>query len=112
MTESGIQSPSQTPFFYDAVWVDSWPLETDTPARNLLTGGSTLQVGGGIDRLTISRHGGKPASSAPTSAPPGSFLPGSIDISMADGHVELALLETLWTYQWHVNWQTPATRPH
>lgn len=110
--ESAISQPSQTPFFYDSVWVDAWPMETDPPARNLLAGGSTFQTIGGINRATISRHGNRPAGSAPTSVPPGAFLPGAIDIGMADSHVEEAKLVTLWTYTWHLNWKIPSPRPN
>jgi prepilin-type N-terminal cleavage/methylation domain-containing protein len=110
--ESAISQPSQTPFFNDSVWVDAWPMETDTPARNLLAGGSTFQTTGGINRATISRHGSKPAGSAPTSVPPGTSLFGAIDLGMADGHVELSKLDNLWNYTWHFGWKTPATRPN
>ena len=109
--ESAIRQPSQTPFFYDSVWVDAWPMETDTPARNLLAGGTTFQTTGGINRATISRHGGRAAGSAPTSMAPGTPLPGAINLAMADGHVELSKLDNLWSYSWHMNWVTPATRP-
>jgi len=110
--EAAISQPSQTPFFYDSVWVDAWPMETDTPARNLLAGGSTFSTTGGINRATISRHGGKPAGSAPTSVPPGTSLRGAIDLGMADGHVEMSKLDNLWTYYWHLNWKTPSPRPN
>ncbi len=110
--ESAITQPSQTPFFYDSVWTDAWPMETDPPARNLLAGGSTFQTTGGINRATISRHGGRPAGSAPTSVPPGSQLPGLINIGMADGHVESTKLDFLWNYTWHLNWKIPSPRPN
>jgi prepilin-type N-terminal cleavage/methylation domain-containing protein len=110
--ESAITQPSQTPFFYDSVWVDAWPMETDPPARNLLAGGSTFQTIGGINRATISRHGSRPAGSAPTSVPPGTSLPGTIDLGMADSHVEQAKLDNLWTYTWHLNWKIPSPRPN
>jgi prepilin-type N-terminal cleavage/methylation domain-containing protein len=110
--QSSILQPTQTPFFYDAMWTDAWPMETDSPARNLLTGGSAFQTVGGINRATIARHGSKPASGAPTSVPPGTVLVGSIDLGLADGHVESSKLQNLWTYSWHLNWKTPATRPN
>lgn len=110
--EAAINQPTQTPFFYDAMWVDAWPMETDPPARNLLAGGSTFQTAGGMSRVTIARHWGKPASGAPTSVPPGNPLVGNIDLGMADGHVESSKLERLWTYNWHLNWKIPATRPN
>jgi prepilin-type N-terminal cleavage/methylation domain-containing protein len=33
-----IPRPSQTPYFFDEIWVDSWPYPTDTPPMNLYTG--------------------------------------------------------------------------
>jgi prepilin-type processing-associated H-X9-DG protein len=110
--EAAITQPTQTPFFYDAMWTDSWPMETDPPARNLLAGGSTFQAAGGMSRVTIARHWGRPSSSAPTSVPPGTSLVGSVNLGMADGHVESSKLDNLWTYNWHLNWKIPATRPN
>ena len=110
--QSNILQPTQTPFFYDAMWTDAWPMESDVPARDLLTGGSAFQTVGGINRATIARHGSRPASAAPASVPPGTVLVGSIDLGLSDGHVELSKLQNLWTYDWHLNWKTPATRPN
>ena len=87
-----------------------WSLLLDN--GNLLAGGSTFQTAGGMSRVTIARHWGKPASGAPTSVPPGNPLVGNIDLGMADGHVESSKLERLWTYNWHLNWKIPATRPN
>jgi prepilin-type N-terminal cleavage/methylation domain-containing protein/prepilin-type processing-associated H-X9-DG protein len=112
LKEAAITQPTQTPFFYDSVWTDAWPMETDPPARNLLAGGSTFQTTGGINRLTISRHGSKPAGSAPTSVPPGSKLIGAVNLGMADGHVEMAKLDNVWSYYWHLNWKIPSPRPN
>lgn len=105
--ESDIQFPSQTPVFFDAMWVDAWPKETDRPARNLLEGATTL---GSISCLTIARHGSG-ARGVPKSLPPGARLPGAINLSFADGHVAPMSLEGLWTPTWHKNWQAPTPRP-
>ena len=51
--ESAIQSPSKTPGFADAVWVDGWPTASDAPSRNPYSGG----VGTFMQRFTIARHG-------------------------------------------------------
>ena len=109
--ESSIEKPTLTPLFCDSVWVDFWPKESDSPARNLYTA-DYGQAGTGISRSTIPRHGNiRSASSAPTMVNPGQKLPGTIIIGFADGHAEPARLENLWTYYWHVNWQPPAPRP-
>jgi prepilin-type N-terminal cleavage/methylation domain-containing protein/prepilin-type processing-associated H-X9-DG protein len=104
-----IQQPSQTPVFCDAVWVDFWPLEGDSPSSDLYNGemyGTT-----GIARCTIARHGGGNPKNAPQNFDTSQRLPGAIDIGFADGHVELVKLENLWNLSWHLNWQTPSPRP-
>ncbi len=47
LTEAGVQNPSLTPVFGDAMWVDAWPEANDLPARNLYEGDG---VAGGIGR--------------------------------------------------------------
>ena len=65
----------------------------------------------GMSRVCISRHGGKPASAAPQMVPPGTALPGTIDMGFVDGHAEQVNLQNLWIYYLHLNWQAPAIRP-
>ncbi len=105
--EGDIRTPSQTPVFFDAMWVDAWPKATDPPARNLLVGATTL---GSISCLTIARHGSGPGS-VPQNLPPGSKLPAAINLSFADGHVSLVPLEHLWGLIWHKNYVPPSQRP-
>jgi hypothetical protein len=38
-------------------------------------------------------------------------LPGAVNVSCADNHVESTRLEGLWGLYWHKNWQPPAKRP-
>jgi prepilin-type N-terminal cleavage/methylation domain-containing protein/prepilin-type processing-associated H-X9-DG protein len=109
--ESNIQQPSQTPVFLDENWVDIWPLETDRPCPNLYTGATFYQSDNLMGRATIARHGGIPPGKAPRNVPPGSKMPGAINIGMADGHAQLVKLENLWNYTWHVGWQSPNPRP-
>jgi prepilin-type N-terminal cleavage/methylation domain-containing protein/prepilin-type processing-associated H-X9-DG protein len=104
--QASIQKPSQTPVFVDAMWVDVWPLETDLPCTDLYDG--SLQTG--MTRCTIARHGGN-ASNAPRSFDINQRLPGSVNIGMADGHVEMTKLEGLWNCYWHLDWNPPAIRP-
>jgi prepilin-type processing-associated H-X9-DG protein len=116
-TEATVRYPAQVPLFLDAAWINFDPLETDPPARNLydpLLGASqtgTSSVNEGMPRVCVCRHGGRPAGAAPTSVPPGTPLPGDINMSFVDGHVEEVPLNNLWTYYWHLNWQTPGIRP-
>jgi len=107
-SESSVTFPSQTPYFADSVWVDAWPVETDRPARNLVTGDDFS--GSGLSRFAIPRHsaGSKAAS---RNHNPREQLPGAISVSFADNHVETVKLEKLWDLYWHKNWKVPAKRP-
>jgi prepilin-type N-terminal cleavage/methylation domain-containing protein/prepilin-type processing-associated H-X9-DG protein len=117
LTQLSVRQPVMVPMFMDAAWINFDPLETDNPARNLYDPlNSTSQTGGsavneGMPRVCVARHGGRPAGSAPTSVPAGTVLPGMIDMGFVDGHVEEVNLQNLWTYYWHLGWQTPAIRP-
>jgi prepilin-type processing-associated H-X9-DG protein len=104
--QSLIQKPSQTPVFVDAMWVDLWPVETDLPCTDLYDG--SLQTG--MTRCTIARHSSI-AASAPRQFDIRQTLPGSVNIGMADGHVQSVKLENLWNCYWHLNWNPPTTRP-
>jgi prepilin-type N-terminal cleavage/methylation domain-containing protein len=108
--ESNVQFPSQTPVFADSIWVDDWPRPTDSPARDLYDGDESPGIGS-IGRVTIARHGGRPAASAPRSVPAGQPLPGMIDLVLFDGHAEKAPLEKLWNYSWYYGWTNPYPRP-
>jgi len=94
------------------MWVDCGPMETDFPATNLFTGqpiaSGNLQP---IGRYTIARHANGAPSKAPQEFRANQRMPGSINLSCADGHVELSPLEKLWNYYWHLNWKTPNPRP-
>jgi prepilin-type N-terminal cleavage/methylation domain-containing protein len=106
--QTTIQRPSQTPLFCDAVWVDLWPLETDSPSDDLYDG-TPLEPG--LPRCTIMRHAAGNPASAPRVFDTRQQMPGALNIGMADGHEELVKLERLWQLYWHLNWTAPATRP-
>ena len=105
---TAVTQPSLTPYFQDSIWVDCWPEEADTPATDLYSGSD---VEGGMDRMTIARHGGRGASAAPRNVPPGATLVGNINAAFVDGHVGAVKLEQLWTLYWHQGWVTPTKRP-
>jgi prepilin-type N-terminal cleavage/methylation domain-containing protein len=107
-SETDIKYPSQTPFFADAIWVDAWPLETDTPAVNLFNGDQYSQ--GGLSRIAIPRHSAA-LSAAVRNFSPQNKLPGAVNVTFADNHCETVKLERLWTFYWHKLWQPPAKRP-
>jgi prepilin-type processing-associated H-X9-DG protein len=106
--EAAINMAAKTPYICDSIWVDGGPLETDTPARNLYTGGDN----NAMERITIARHGMTSAAGAPRYVAAGTPLPGKNNIAFADGHVEAIKLQNLWTLNWHVGWTIPSTRPN
>jgi prepilin-type N-terminal cleavage/methylation domain-containing protein len=109
LKETSIFRPSITPVVCDSVWVDSWPLAENLPAKNLFTGDDYMGSGD-MSRLTIPRHQA-PASAAVKAFNPKSNLPGGIQISLADGHAELVKLEKLWSLYWNREWVVPDKRP-
>ncbi len=110
LKDTNVQQPVLTPMFMDSVWINLAPLETDSPAHNLYDPDPDNSLPG-MQRCTVARHGGRSASSAPTSVGLGQHLPGTIDMSFVDGHVEQVKLDNLWNYYWHLNWVIPVTRP-
>lgn len=112
-SEGDISNPSQTPIFMDSMWVDVWPEETDPPATDFYNG--ALFIGpnlvGPICRITIARHWGRSAKSAPRYVDTTQRLPGGIDLGFYDGHVDLSAVENLWSFYWHKDYVPPAVRP-
>jgi prepilin-type N-terminal cleavage/methylation domain-containing protein/prepilin-type processing-associated H-X9-DG protein len=100
-------TPSSTPVIADSNWIDTWPQETDPPARNLYTGDD---FAGAMVRLTLPRHGNATWSRNMNFNPKGE-LPGAINLGFVDGHASLVKLEKLWSLDWHRDWVTPAKRP-
>src|SRR5882724_3823586 len=106
-SESDIVYPSKTPFFADARWLDAWPLATDRPETNLVDSDHFLR--GGLQRIAIPRHGVSPSARVRVFDPKNT-LPGAVNVSFADTHVENVKLEKLWSLYWHKNWE-PVKRP-
>lgn len=107
-SDSDISLPDKTPFFVDAIWVDTWPMPTDLPATNLFEGNSPLR--GGLQRIAYPRHAFT-TTSAIRNFDLKSTLPGAVNVTFADNHVETVKLEKLWSLYWHKNWEPPAKRP-
>jgi prepilin-type N-terminal cleavage/methylation domain-containing protein/prepilin-type processing-associated H-X9-DG protein len=107
-SEGDILSPTTTPVFCDSMWVDAWPQERDRAAANLLEGDSAANAG--MSRITIARHGSGP-NNVPRTIPRGSRLPGTINVTFADGHASPIQNEQLWTLTWHKNWSNAVARP-
>jgi prepilin-type N-terminal cleavage/methylation domain-containing protein/prepilin-type processing-associated H-X9-DG protein len=106
--DSAVENTVLTPMFMDSTWINFDPIEKDPPARDLYNGEPSKE---GMQRITIARHGARPAGSAPRNVPIGAALVGSINIGFTDGHAENVKLENLWTLNWHRGWKIPAPRP-
>lgn len=104
--EGQYEFPVKTPIFADSAWADSWPLASDSPARDVGAGGNSTMM----QRFTIARHGSNPARKS-IPVPAGAPLPGAIHVAFTDGHVGQVKLEQLWSLAWHRNYKEPATRP-
>jgi len=116
--QDGILRSSGTVLFSDGVWEDGWPNGgTSAAAGDNLGNTANLFNGLGgnandmmMGRLCIARHGMNPTS-APSSASTASPFPGSVNVALADGHVENAKLDNLWLeYFWH-KLSAPKKRP-
>jgi prepilin-type N-terminal cleavage/methylation domain-containing protein len=109
-SQSDIVNQATTPYLQDAVWVDFWPMDSDTPETDLYDSiGSDNPPG--LERCVIPRHGGVAASAASHNFNTAKKLPGAINLAIADGHVESSPLEHLWTYTWNKNWQVQNIPP-
>ena len=111
---SAVRSPSRTPIFADAMWPATWPMATNLPATNLYAGDTSMsdQMSVMMMRVTLARHGSRPASAAPSNFDITKTLPGSINLAFFDGHVENSPLEKLWNYYWCNGYQVPSSRPN
>jgi prepilin-type N-terminal cleavage/methylation domain-containing protein/prepilin-type processing-associated H-X9-DG protein len=109
-SESDIVTPSKTPCLQDSVWVDFWPMDYDPPNNNLYASIGSANPPA-MSRVVISRHGPQAASAASRNWDTTKPLPGSINLSFADGHVEGSPLELLWNFSWNKSWVVPVPRP-
>jgi prepilin-type processing-associated H-X9-DG protein len=105
---SAIQFPATTPNFVDGIRFGLQPNSLDTPPRNLYTGAQTPEMG----RACIARHGGIHPNNAPRSVAPGESLPGAVNMTLADGHVEQVKLDRLWFHHWYKGYVIPNKRPN
>jgi prepilin-type N-terminal cleavage/methylation domain-containing protein/prepilin-type processing-associated H-X9-DG protein len=117
LKDSMIQNGSLTPVFSDGIWVDMWPMETDSAYHDLhQTAGAANPAEGAypgksIARTCVARHACN-VSSANSWTSASVMPPGAINVAMFDGHVELSRLPNLWSYSWHRNWgQYPNSAP-
>jgi prepilin-type N-terminal cleavage/methylation domain-containing protein len=109
-SQGDIRLTAKTPLFLDAVWPDIWPHATDFPATDLFNGAQVIN-NSFMCRSTIARHGSRSPQQAPRAWPRTQPMPGAVDVSFTDGHVEQVKLEGLWQLSWHLNYAPPAKRP-
>jgi prepilin-type N-terminal cleavage/methylation domain-containing protein len=109
--EADIKYAARTPEFVDSVWPELMPRTNDFPATNLFDGLVLGFTTPGMGACTIARHGSRPAAQAPRNWPVTQRMPGSVDVSFADAHVELVKLENLWQLTWSKDYQVPPKRP-
>ncbi|HLH54650.1 MAG TPA: prepilin-type N-terminal cleavage/methylation domain-containing protein [Verrucomicrobiae bacterium] len=100
---TSVRNPVLTPLFTEGVWVDAWPLVTDHPASNQMTG----KDDGGLGRITIDRHG----SGSPDPSVQRYPLPGKMNMAFADGHCGLTPVNDVYKFYWNNSWFTPAFLP-
>jgi prepilin-type N-terminal cleavage/methylation domain-containing protein len=109
--EADIKQTSRTPEFVDSVWPDVAPRTNDLPATDLFNGSVTSWTGPSMGACTIARHGSRPAAQAPRIWPITQRMPGSVDVSFVDAHVELIKLDNLWRLIWNKTYEPPPKRP-
>lgn len=110
-SESAVSRAEATPLFGDSTYGENYPLEMDRPARNLYYDEGQVWAFSHMGWYTIARHGSKGTARSSLPAPPGSTLPGKINLVFFDGHVETTPLENLWNLYWHRLWVPPEKRP-
>jgi len=104
MSESSVATPTSVPVLADSVEWDSFPFESQGPAKDLYNG--CCDVGRDMARYTVARHGTRaPGKLAITSSV---GIPGSINTLFFEGHASSTKLQDLWTLNWHAGWTPPA----
>jgi prepilin-type processing-associated H-X9-DG protein len=108
LNESAITSPALTPTFADGIWPSMFAGLDDGPPFDLNREGTQIGQNGqnrlsGMWIVLIARHGSHPRP-APHSWPADQRLPGAINVSFFDGHVQSVKLYNLWQLKWHKNW--------
>lgn len=107
INENQVPQPSATPVTADGVFAWASPRANDPPPSNLSL---DIRDGANMWIVAIPRHGQRP-SAIPTAWPASQPLPGAVNVSLFDGHVELVRLDNLWQLYWHKDYQPPPQRP-
>ena len=104
--EGKMNQPLWTPLLADGIWLWVYALVSNLPATNLYTGDGLDSMKG----VNIPRHGNRPRP-VPRNWPASSPLPGAVNVSFFDGHVQAVKLDGLWQLYWHVGYVPPPKRP-
>ncbi len=107
-TEMDIQNPSLTPLIGDGTNPWAAPRAGQLPPSDLTHALGRLE--NTMPAFVIPRHGSRPRTLS-TNHPPDQKLPGAINMTFYDGHVDQVRLERLWSLYWHRNYAPPEKRP-
>ncbi len=111
--DSQVKRPSQTPIYADAVIDIVWPDPGNPVATDLYTGRTPDLAAGwfmNMGSMNIPRHGNRPTT-VPRNWPTDTPLPGAVNVSFFDGHVEPIRLDNLWQLYWSATYAPPGKRP-
>ncbi|MCI0534143.1 MAG: type II secretion system GspH family protein [Verrucomicrobiales bacterium] len=109
VNENRITEPARTPVLSDAAFCVVWPQAHDVPTR--IQNGLISEPGlPSMHLVATTRHGRRP-SSIPLNWPDRKLMPGAVNVSFFEGHVELVPLVRLWQLSWHYDYQAPTKPP-
>lgn len=91
--ETDIVMPTLTPVFMDGIWPDTWPQGNIAPPTDIVNG----KDGSPYGRCCVPRHAPMPGATVTQNQP----LPGSENMSYADGHAAKLPLEQIKNLMWH-----------
>jgi hypothetical protein len=105
LKDTEITHPPLTPVFTDGIWPDAWPQISDPiPTGRMAAGFGTGN--GEVARILLARHPYLPNATIIQSQP----LPGSDNMSYADGHAGLIHMQDIKNVYWSQGY-TPTNNP-
>jgi prepilin-type N-terminal cleavage/methylation domain-containing protein/prepilin-type processing-associated H-X9-DG protein len=117
--EEQLEHPALTPVTVDAYfWVIAPHSNNRAPTNFTGLGGDYISdihqhyvaQDDSMHYAAIPRHGSRPRN-LPKVFPIGQRLPGAVNVSFYDGHVEQVKLDNLWQLYWHRGYVPPDKRP-
>lgn len=104
--ESQIEYPSRTPILADSISYAIIGRADNLPSSDIITAGRRDDLAS----VAIPRHGNRPKH-IPGAWPISKPLPGAVNVSFVDGHVELVRPDSIWQFYWHHGYRPPSKRP-